>query len=91
MAKQTPAVTKMSAAPARPSVKPATEQTISAQAPAASADSSDEAVNIIFRASTRFRRELKRWAVDEDTSVQALVLESLQTLRRERGLPELLD
>jgi hypothetical protein len=46
---------------------------------------------IIIRASPKMRRELKRWALDEDATVQSLVVLGLQTLRRERGLPELAE
>lgn len=46
---------------------------------------------IIIRASPKMRRELKRWAVDEDATVQSLIVAGLQALRRERGLPELAE
>lgn len=46
---------------------------------------------IIIRASPKMRRELKRWAVDEDATVQSLIVAGLQALRRQRGLPELAD
>ena len=46
---------------------------------------------IIIRASSKMRRELKRWALDEDATVQSLVVLGLQALRRERGLPELVE
>lgn len=46
---------------------------------------------IIVRASPKMRRELKRWALDEDATVQSLVVLGLQALRRERGLPELVE
>jgi hypothetical protein len=46
---------------------------------------------IIIRASPRMRRELKRWAVDEDATVQSLIVAGLQALRRERGLPSLAE
>jgi hypothetical protein len=46
---------------------------------------------IIIRASPRMRRELKRWAVDEDATVQSLIVAGLQALRRERGLPILAE
>lgn len=46
---------------------------------------------IIIRASPKMRRELKRWAVDEDATVQSLIVSGLQALRRERGLPELAE
>ena len=46
---------------------------------------------IIIRASPKMRRELKRWALDEDATVQSLVVSGLQALRRERGLPELTE
>ena len=46
---------------------------------------------IIIRASPKMRRELKRWAVDEDATVQSLIVAGLQALRRQRGLPELAE
>lgn len=46
---------------------------------------------IIIRASPKMRRELKRWAVDEDATVQSLIVAGLQALRRQRGLPELTE
>lgn len=46
---------------------------------------------IIIRASPKMRRELKRWALDEDATVQSLIVMGLQALRRERGLPELVE
>ena len=46
---------------------------------------------IIIRASSKMRRELKRWAVDEDATVQSLIVAGLQALRRQRGLPELTE
>lgn len=46
---------------------------------------------IIIRASPKMRRELKRWAVDEDATVQSLIVAGLQALRRQRGLPELIE
>jgi len=93
MAKRTPVEPPAVARTTRPAAprKRASAQAEASPAAITSVDADAQLVTFPLRVSTRFRRELKRWAVDEDTSVQALLIESLQTLRRERGLPELID
>lgn len=44
---------------------------------------------IVVRSSEKFRRAVKRWALDENTSTQELIVTALRELHRKRGLGEL--
>lgn len=44
---------------------------------------------IVVRSSEKFRRALKRWALDENTSTQDLIVTALRELHRTRGLGDL--
>jgi len=44
---------------------------------------------IVVRSSEKFRRAVKRWALDENTSTQELIVTALRELYRRRGLGEL--
>lgn len=44
---------------------------------------------IVVRTSAKFRRTVKRWALEEDTSVQELIVTALRELYRAKGLGEL--
>jgi len=44
---------------------------------------------IVVRSSEKFRRAVKRWALDENTSTQELIVTALRELYQRRGLGEL--
>jgi hypothetical protein len=56
--------------------------------------SSDKAINrlqVAFRMDKDAYKELRRMALDEDKTVNALLLEGVNLLRAEKGLPALKD